>query len=134
MLWSYVPSTMKTWRSCPVPARASAEPQTFRCRIAFPIRPNLVADADTLDEVGVARLLHRGDMHEEVSAAIVGDDEAVALLRIEPLYLPGGHGEFPEDLLTQARVSSAPAPRDHSVHMDCRAILPSPNGDSSVLR
>jgi hypothetical protein len=79
--------------------RRNAETKALRGRIAFAIRPDLVADAHALNEVGVTRLLDRGDVHEKVPAAIVRDDETVTLGRIEPLYFPSGHSDLPEDHL-----------------------------------
>src|ERR1700761_7091061 len=89
------PACWKTGRSGGLERRRrNAELEALCRRIAFAVRPDLVAHAHARNEVGVTGLLDRGDVHEKVPAPIVRNDEAIPLLRVEPLYLAGGHREF----------------------------------------
>src|SRR5579871_4724643 len=67
------------------------ELEIFRSRVAFPIRPDLVAHAHAFDQACVARFLDGRNMDEEVLAAIVRNDKAIALCRVEPFDLASRH-------------------------------------------
>src|SRR5947208_2685899 len=51
-------------------------------------------DLLVLLQVPVSGALDRAEVHEDVGAVLLGD-EAVALLRAEPLHRAGGHVPFP---------------------------------------
>src|ERR1700733_6214700 len=50
-----------------------------------------VLDLLVFFEAAVPVRLDRGEVHEDVTATVVGGDEAVALVRVEPLYGPLSH-------------------------------------------
>src|SRR3954452_6369391 len=58
---------------------------------AAPVGLNVIGDLLTLSEAAHARPLHGADMHEHVLAALVGLNEAVALLVVEPLHSTSRH-------------------------------------------
>src|SRR5215211_8922319 len=56
-----------------------------------PVGLNLIGDLLTLCEAAHPRTLDGADVHEYVLAALVGLDEAVALLFVEPLHSTSCH-------------------------------------------
>src|SRR6185437_1470701 len=57
------------------------------------LRPlgHAVLDLLVFFEAAVAIRLDRGEVNEDVTATVVGGDEAIALVRVEPLYGPLSH-------------------------------------------
>src|SRR3954452_4780223 len=58
---------------------------------AAPVGLNVIGDLLTLSEAAHPRTLHGADVHEHVLAALVGLNEAVALLFVEPLHGTSRH-------------------------------------------
>src|SRR5687767_12437013 len=63
-------------------------------------------DLLVLLEVAVALARDRAEVHENVGAAVVGSDEAEALLRAEPLDGTGGHEAFPPFLVSPSLLAA----------------------------
>jgi hypothetical protein len=59
------------------------------------VRLNLERDFLTFIEITKARALKRAHMDEYVLAAVIGLDEAIALLAIVPFYDAHAHGDSP---------------------------------------
>src|SRR4051795_4495118 len=58
---------------------------------ATPVSLNVIGDLLTLREAAHARTLDGADVHEHIPAALVGLNEAIPLLFVEPLYSTGRH-------------------------------------------
>src|SRR3954449_11697912 len=58
---------------------------------APPVSLNVIGDLLTLREAAHARTLDGADVHEHIPAALVGLNEAIPLLFVEPLYSTGRH-------------------------------------------
>src|SRR5580658_6871071 len=58
--------------------------QVFRRKFALLAFLDFVADLLALIQIADARTLDSGDVHENILRAVIGLDEAVALLRVEP--------------------------------------------------
>jgi hypothetical protein len=72
----------------------SAYPQILR-RCFAPIFHLFITHLGTLVEVAEARFLDGGDVHKDILAAVVGLNEAKALVRIEPLHCTCRHVHTP---------------------------------------
>src|SRR3954470_8588233 len=58
---------------------------------AAPVGFNLVGDLLTLSEAAHPRTLYGADVHEHIPPALIGLDEAIAFLFVEPLHSSGRH-------------------------------------------
>src|SRR5215813_15220665 len=82
-------------------------------------RSHLVAELLTLVQIAHSRLLDSRNMHEHVLRAIVGLDEAVALLGVEPLYGSSSHCKpFKENYAAPTRRSNFGAERKANLVLD----------------
>jgi hypothetical protein len=75
-------------RTCPSSNESLTKSQILCRRIAFPTWPDFATDAHTFDQACVAGLLNGRDADEDVLAAVVGHDEAVAFAGLNHLTLP----------------------------------------------
>jgi hypothetical protein len=93
--------------------RRLADPQVFRRRLAL-VRDFVIAHLGTLIEAAKARSFDGRDMDENVLAAVVRLNEAVALGRVEPLHCTHRHVEFSinrkhSNTLTQCEQKESPS-------------------------
>src|SRR5215218_2719551 len=58
---------------------------------AAPVGLNVIPDLLTLSEAAHTRTVDGADVHEHILAALVGLDEAITLLFVEPLHSTGRH-------------------------------------------
>jgi hypothetical protein len=73
------------------PAPPSSDPKVFRRRLAVATVEQLVTDRRAFGEIGQPGLLDRADVNEDILAAVVGLDEAIALRRVEPFDCADSH-------------------------------------------
>src|SRR4051812_399626 len=59
------------------------------CR--WPVSLNVIGDFLALSEAAQTRTLDGADVHEHIPPALIGLDEAIALLVVEPLHGPSRH-------------------------------------------
>src|SRR5262249_18424027 len=93
---------------CRRPTGVSANPQIFRGHLARTSRPQLVADPRALGQASVAGLLDGTDVHENVRAAFIGLNEAIAFGQVEPLHFANRHGRISESRKLVSRRKAYP--------------------------